>query len=103
MAGVRIRALTTPRLTSLLQPAADPHGSLTSADAPLIKAGILFRQPEPPLLRPSACLSAPRRRRSSLSHGPEPPSLLVDPRVPVPSRASSPAHGMAWAPRKVRR
>src|SRR5271170_8277102 len=49
MAGVRIRALTTPRLTSLLQPAADPHGSLTSADAPLIKAGILFRQPEPPL------------------------------------------------------
>jgi Integrase core domain len=34
---------------ALLQPAADPHGSLTSADAPLIKAGILFRQPEPPL------------------------------------------------------
>src|SRR5262249_17511028 len=34
--------------SSLLQPAAPPLGSLTLAQAPLIDAGNLFRQPEPP-------------------------------------------------------
>jgi hypothetical protein len=36
----------------ILHPAAPPLGSLTPADAPLIDAEILFRQPEPPLLQP---------------------------------------------------
>jgi hypothetical protein len=38
-------ATNRPRL---LQPAATPLGSLTLADAPLIDAAILFRQPGPP-------------------------------------------------------
>src|SRR5258707_14784 len=33
----------------LLPPAAPPHGSLTPADAPLIDAERLFKQPGPPL------------------------------------------------------
>ncbi|MET4369521.1 hypothetical protein ABIA99_002206, partial [Bradyrhizobium sp. LB12.1] len=35
-----------------LHPAANPLGSLTPAEAPLITAEILFRQPGPALLRP---------------------------------------------------
>ena len=42
----RIRALTTPSVSSLLQPAAIPLGRLTR-HAPLIDAEILFRQPGP--------------------------------------------------------
>ena len=38
---------TTPNL-SLLHPAANPDGSLTPADAPLIDAEKKFRQPGPP-------------------------------------------------------
>src|SRR6185312_10548594 len=34
----------------LLHPAANPHGGLTTADAPLIDAENLFRQPGPPHL-----------------------------------------------------
>ena len=34
--------------SSLLQLAAFPRGGLTSAEAPLIDAEILFRQPQPP-------------------------------------------------------
>ena len=41
----RTEALTTPHRINLLQPAASPLGGLTSADAPLIDAEILFRQP----------------------------------------------------------
>jgi hypothetical protein len=33
--------------SSLLQPVANPHGGLTPADAPLIDAEMLFRQPGP--------------------------------------------------------
>src|SRR5258706_39065 len=36
----------------LLPPAAPPHGSLTPADAPLIDAERLFKQPGPPLCLP---------------------------------------------------
>ena len=35
--------------SSLLQPAATPHGGLNPADAPLVDAEILFRQPGQPL------------------------------------------------------
>jgi hypothetical protein len=38
----------TRALSSLLHPAAHPHGSLTTADAPLIEAEKPFRQPGPP-------------------------------------------------------
>jgi hypothetical protein len=38
MAGVHTRALTAPRRSSLLHPAATPLGSLTPAEAPLIDA-----------------------------------------------------------------
>ena len=41
------RALTAHARSSLLHPAAHPHGSLTPADAPLIDAEKLFRQPGP--------------------------------------------------------
>lgn len=47
--GDRIRTLTARPRLSLLQRAADPHGSLTPADASLIDAEILFRQPGPSL------------------------------------------------------
>ena len=40
--------LTGARLIRLTSPAAHPHGSLTTADAPLIDAERLFRQPGPP-------------------------------------------------------
>jgi hypothetical protein len=49
-AGDRIRALTARHPIKLLHPAANPHGSLTPADAPLIDAENLFRQPGPPQL-----------------------------------------------------
>ena len=48
IASVRIRALTADARSRLLHPAANPHGSLTPADAPLIDAENLFRQPGPP-------------------------------------------------------
>ena len=48
MAADRIRSLDdTHPGSSLLQPAATPLGGLTPADAPLIDAEILFRQPGP--------------------------------------------------------
>lgn len=40
--------------SSLRQPAANPHGGLTPADAPLIGAEILFKQPRPAQCRPPA-------------------------------------------------
>jgi len=43
--------------SSLLQPAAPPLGSLTPAEAPIIDAEILFRQPGPPQNNTSTCLS----------------------------------------------
>ena len=46
-ADVPIRVLTAARRSSLLHPAATPHGSLTSAEAPLIDAKNLFRQTGP--------------------------------------------------------
>ena len=48
MAADRTRALTAHTRSSLLHPAALPHGSLTPAEAPLIDAENLFRQPGPP-------------------------------------------------------
>jgi hypothetical protein len=49
MAGVHTRGLTVSRRSSLLNPAATPLGSLSPAEAPLIDAENLFRQPGPPL------------------------------------------------------
>ena len=49
MAADRIKALTTPHQIKTTQPAAIPPGGLTLADAPLIDAEILFRQPGPAL------------------------------------------------------
>ncbi len=46
IAAVPTRALTHTG-SSLLHPAANPLGSLTPAEAPLINAEILFRQPGP--------------------------------------------------------
>src|SRR6202043_702394 len=43
--------------SSLLHPAATPLGSLTPAEAPLIDAENLFRQPGPPLSGLSATLT----------------------------------------------
>ena len=50
MADAHIRALTARHPIMPISPRCPPHGSLNPADAPLIDAENLFRQPEPPQL-----------------------------------------------------
>ena len=70
--------------SSLLHPAAAPLGSLTPAEAPLIDAENLFRQPRPPLnsgySRPTAVCSTMRQVRSCTGYQ----SLRVPPYRTLP-------------------
>src|SRR5580704_14139815 len=68
--------------SSLLHPAATPLGSLTLAEAPLIDAENLFRQPGPPLTKTST-VGGKRPSHTGVSHS----QPLLVPRSPQQSHA----------------
>src|SRR6516162_8028808 len=73
--------------SSLLQLAAFPRGGLTPAEAPLIDAEILFRQPQPPktqrpklitILYPHSYEHRPIHETSLVSFEPSPKPVIAD-------------------------